>query len=196
VTRTAVRLAATAAVAAALAMTGLSDTALAATTAPTGSLVIQEDNAFLQNSLQNGIIAVALPNASVGYSSSTGFSGTFPVTGGSVNLAGFYGKAQLGGSLLVADYLTGRTVVFNNLVFDEDNGAVTGVPLGSTTAVNLFDPAGNVSLARNGATQTLSSDDLEIDPAGAQYVDSTLNTTFLTGGQHTGAADFSFTAGS
>ncbi|MGC0317737.1 hypothetical protein [Kitasatospora acidiphila] len=196
ISRRAVRLAAALATAAALALTGLSDSASAATTAPTGSLVIQEDSGFLQNSLQSGIVAIALPNATVNYNAGTGFSGTFPVTGGSVNLGGYYGAVQLGGSLLVVNATTGRTVDFTNLAFDAATWAVTGMPLGSSTPVNLFDPAGNVVSTKSGTTQNLSADDLEIDPAGAQYADTALGTTFFAGGQHVGTTALSFTAGS
>jgi hypothetical protein len=198
VTRTTVRLATAAAVVAALATTvaiSAPVTAFAATTAPTGNLVIQEDNAYLQQSLQNGIIAIALPNATVGYNSSTGFTGTFPVTGGSVNLPGFYGKAQLGGEVLVVNVMTGKTVIFTNLVFDVDNGVVSAVPMGSTTPMSLFDPSGNVAVSTSGTTQKLTSDDLELDPAAAKYADTTLGATFLAGGQHVGTASFSFTPG-
>ncbi|MDH6112047.1 hypothetical protein P3T36_004976 [Kitasatospora sp. MAP12-15] len=185
--RNRVRVAATAAATAVLAVTGLSGAAVAATpAAPTGSLVIQEDSTFLQQSSAAGIIAIALPSATSSYSSSTGLSASFPVTAGSVSLVGYYGNVQVGGSLLLVNIRTGKTAIFTNLAFSADNWAVTGVPLGATAPVSLLDPVGNTAVAKNGASQTLTSDDLEIDPAGAQYADSQLNTTFFTAGQHTG----------
>ncbi|GAA1965379.1 hypothetical protein [Kitasatospora viridis] len=194
-TRMTVRLVATAAVAASVAMVGLSDTATAATTPASGSLVVQEDNTFLQNSLQNGIIAVALPSATVGYNPSTGFSGTFPVTGGSVNVSRFYGAAQLGGQILVVNLGTGQTVIFNNLAFDASKWAVTAVPQGSTTAVKLFDPKSTV-ITKSGTTQNLAAGELDIDAAAAQYADNALGTSYFTAGQNVGSANFSFTPAS
>ncbi|MCX4747838.1 hypothetical protein OG455_20335 [Kitasatospora sp. NBC_01287] len=197
--RISARLAVTAvAAAAALAVTGLSDTALAATatTAPTGSLVVQEDSTFLKDAAASGIIAIALPNATPGFTSGTGFSATFPVTGGTVNLPGFYGNVSLGGGLLLVNIKTGKVAVFNKLAFSADNWAVTGVPLGQSAPVLLLDPVGNTSVTTSAGTQTLTSDDLEIDPAGAQYADTQLGTTFFTAGQHAGTANLTFTPGS
>ncbi|MGF1430142.1 hypothetical protein [Kitasatospora sp. LaBMicrA B282] len=199
--RTSTRVAASAAAllaAAALAVTGLSDTALAdtaTTTAPTGSLVVQEDNTFLQNSASNGIIAIALPNATPGFSTTTGLSATFPVTGGSVNLEGFYGSVQLGGGLLLVNVTNGHTVIFNNLTFNAAQWAVTGVPMGQTTPVKLLDP-GRPVLQKSGTTQTLTSSDLEVDAQGAAYADTNLGTTFFVARQHAGTGVLTFTAGS
>ncbi|MDH6119526.1 hypothetical protein [Kitasatospora sp. GAS204B] len=192
------RIAATVAIAAALAVTGLSDSALAdtaTTTAPSGSLVVQEDSTFLQNSLQSGIIAIALPNATPGFNTTTGLSATFPVTGGAVHLSGFYGAAQLGGGLLLVNVTNGKTVIFNNLAFDASKWALTGVPMGQTTAVKLLDPARPV-ISTSGTTQTLNSSDLEIDASGAAFVDNALGTTFFAGRQHAGTGTLTFTAGS
>ncbi|MFE9428737.1 hypothetical protein ACFYNO_37980 [Kitasatospora sp. NPDC006697] len=194
--RTTVRLAAALTAVAALSLTALSDSATAATTGPSGSMVIQEDSTFLQNALQNGVVAVALPAASVAYNSSTGFSGTFPVTGGSGSLPQYYGNITVGGSLLLVDVFTGKTVVFNNLAFDVDDFVITGVPLGSSTPVNIFDPLGTVDNTVSNGTQTLTATDLRIDAAGAQYADTALNTKFFVAGQHTGSFAFTYTPAS
>ncbi|MFF7637283.1 hypothetical protein ACFZB9_29650 [Kitasatospora sp. NPDC008050] len=201
--RTSVRIAAAAVLTAALAVTGLSGSALAAdeaaaapaVSAPSGSLAVQEDNTFLQNAASNGIIAIALPNATPGFSTTTGFSATFPVTGGAANFNGFYGTVQLGGGLLLVNVTNGHTVIFNNLTFNAGQWAVTGVPLGQTTPVKLLDPARPVITAAGG-TQTLTSSDLEIDAQGASYADSNLGTTFFTARQHAGTGVLTFTAGS
>lgn len=197
--RTSVRIAAAAAVlTAALAVTGPGGSALAAapaTTTASGSLVVQEDSTFLQNAASNGILAIALPNATPGFSAATGFSATFPVTGGAANLNGFYGTVQLGGGLLLVNVTNGRTVIFTNLSFNAGQWAVTGVPLGQTTPVKLLDPARPVITAA-GATQTLTSSDLEIDAQAASYADTNLATTFFTARQHAGTGVLTFTAGS
>jgi hypothetical protein len=193
------RLAVTAA-ATALAVTGLSSTALAdttpaTTTAPSGSLVVQEDSTFLQNAANNGILAIALPNATVAYNSTTGFSATFPVTDGSANIGGFYGNIQLGGGLLLVNINNGSTLVFNNLSFDVSHWAITGVPLGQTTPVKLLDPVRTV-FTTNAGTQTLQIGYLALDTQGAAFADTNLNTTFFTAHQKTGTGTVTFTPGS
>ena len=194
--RVSARIAASVAIATVFAVTGLSgaSAAPATTTAPTGSLVIQEDNTFLQQSASAGIIAVALPSATVAYNSSTGLSATFPVTGGSASLVGLYGNVQLGGSLLLVNVWNGSTVVFNNLALSVDNFSVTGVPLGGTAPINLLDTVGVTT--KGGVPQTLQSTDLQVDADGAAYLDTKLKTSFFVSGQHTGTAALSFTAGS
>ncbi|WP_035799175.1 hypothetical protein [Kitasatospora mediocidica] len=185
--RVAATAAATAALAATVAFTGLSGAASAATApAPTGSLAIQEDSTFLQQSAAAGILAIALPSATSAYNSATGLSASFPVTAGSIHLTGYYGNVQVGGGLLLVNVRTGKTAIFTQLAFSADNWAITGVPLGASAAVNLLDPVGNTAVAQSGTTQTLQSDDLQVDPAGAQFADAKLGTGFFTAGQHTG----------
>ncbi len=186
---------ATVAVVTALAVTGLSGVATAATTtASSGSLLVQEDSAFLQKSAAAGIVAVALPSATADYSRGAGLSASFPVTAGSVSLSGYYGTVQLGGGLLLINVKNGKFVIFKHLAFSADNWAITGIPAGHTTPVNLFDPAS--STITNGATQTLVSSDLQVDADGAKYLDAKLKSTFFVAGQHTGGASLTFTAGS
>lgn len=181
-------------VAVVLAVAGLSGAAAAdtTTTAPTGSAVVVESNAFLQSAATNGVVIVPLPDASVSYDSTTGLSTTLPVTGGSVNLRGFYGSAALGGTLLFVDALTGKSVCFKQLAFSADKWRLTGVPDGSTTPVSLLRPAGTVRSAQSGTTQTLTATNFTVDTTGAQYLDAQLNTTFFTGGQSVGSFSLTF----
>ncbi|MFJ8473906.1 hypothetical protein [Kitasatospora sp. NPDC094011] len=182
-------------VAVVLAATGFSGVAAADTTpaaAPTGSAVVTENNAFLASAANNGVFIVPLPNASVAYDSTTGLATTLPVTGGSINLSGFYGNATLDGSLLFVDVQTGKSVLFKQLAFSADRWRVTGVPVGGTAPVSLLKPAGTVRNSRTGTTQTLSASSLTLDTTGAQFLDSQLNTTFFTGGQAIGSFSFTF----
>ena len=183
-----------AAVAAALAV-GSSTPALAATPA-SGAAVISESNAFFGQAALAGVVAVPLPTATASYNSSTGLSGSFPVTGGTASLTVLYGSIQLGGGLLLVDARTGTSATFGSLAFDVDTFQITGVPQGSTTAVPLLDPAGDLVIDVNGTVQTLTASDLDVDPAGAAYLDSQLRTSFFTGGQSVGSLTVSFTPAS
>ncbi|MBO1416167.1 hypothetical protein [Streptomyces sp. FH025] len=175
--------------AAVLSLTVLSGAA-AADTAPvtaTGNAVINESNTFLQSAAGNGVVIIPLPQATPSYDSTTGFSVSLPVAGASVNLAGYYGNVQLGGSLLFVDFFTGKSVTFKQLAFSADDWRVTGVPAGGTAPVPLLKPAGVVRTTKVDTTQTLSATDLKVDANGAQFLDTQLNTTFFTSGQSVGS---------
>ncbi|MFF1869419.1 hypothetical protein [Streptomyces sp. CB03911] len=192
--RTSVRLAATAATAV-LAVTGLSGAAAADTTpAPaSGSVVVHESTSFIQQTAAAGVVVVPLPAGQPGYDSATGFSATFPATGGDANLQAYYDKIDLGGGLLFVNLLTGKTAIFKQLAFQADTWKLTGVPLGATAPVNLLDPAGDNQITRTGTTQSLEASDLKVDAQGAQYVDGKLGTTFFQGGQSVGSLSITFT---
>ncbi|MFE7191111.1 hypothetical protein [Kitasatospora sp. NPDC057541] len=197
--RTRARLAATGA-AVVLAVTGMSGAAVAdttlASTPSTGSAVVNSSTTFLKDQALNGIVVIPLPTAAPSYDSATGISTTFPVTAGAANLAGYYGDIELGGGLLFVNVFTGKSATFKQLHFSVDSWAITGVPVGGTAAVSLFDPAGNTQIANSAGTQTLNSSELKIDAAGAQYLDTKLNTTFFQGGQTIGSLALTFTQGS
>ncbi|MFD8479359.1 hypothetical protein [Kitasatospora sp. NPDC059673] len=186
-----------AAAAAGLALAATAASATTASAAPAaGNAVIRESNAFFQQAAQAGIVAVPLPTATAGYDASTGLSASFPVTDGSGNLAQFYGNIQFGGGLLFVDARTGSAVAFRQLAFSVDNWQVTGVPDGSTTPVALFDPAGETVVTKSGTTQNLSASSLTLDPAGAQYLDGKLRTSFFTAGQSVGSFTVAYTPAS
>ncbi|MFE7559230.1 hypothetical protein [Kitasatospora sp. NPDC057500] len=182
-----------------IATTGLTASAVAdaaAATAPTGSAVVNESNSFLLSSLSAGVLVFALPNATGSYDSTKGLSASFPVTGGSANLPGFYGNVQLGGGLLFVNLRTGKSAVFKNLAFRIDTWQVTGVLEGTSAPVALLDPAGDTVVTGTQADGKLESSDLQVDGEGAKFLDSKLNTTFFQAGQSVGSFSFSFKAGS
>ncbi|MFJ9951492.1 hypothetical protein [Kitasatospora sp. NPDC091207] len=183
-----------------LAVTGLSGAAVAdtapASTPSTGSAVVNSSTTFLKDSALNGIVVIPLPTASPSYDSTTGISTTFPVTGGSANLPSYYGDIDLGGGLLFINLFTGKSATFKQLHFNVGTWQITGVAVGTTTPVALLDPAGDSEVTRTGTLQTLSASDLQLDAAGAQYLDTKLNTSFFTGGQSVGSFALKFTPGS
>ncbi|MBD0670782.1 hypothetical protein ACIQOW_27205 [Kitasatospora sp. NPDC091335] len=172
-----------------LAVTGLSGAAAAdsAPAAVTGTAVATVSTTFVSSAAQNGVVVLPLPDAGVSYNSAEGLKVSFPVTGGSVSLQGYYGEVQLGGSLLFIDYFTGKSVRFKQLAFNAEAWRLTGVPEGGTTAVNLLKPAGVAQTGHSGTTQTLNSSDFKVDASAAQYLDTQLKTTFFTAGQSVGS---------
>ncbi|MFD8083730.1 hypothetical protein ACFV4F_18750 [Kitasatospora sp. NPDC059722] len=197
--RTRVRLAATGA-AVVLAVTGLSGAAAAdttvTTTPPTGQAVITSDLTFLQSAVTNGIVIVPLPPATPAYADTTGLTTTLPVSGGVANIPAFNGDIQFGGDLLFVNIATGKTVIFKQLDLVINKGKFFAVPDGATAPVALLDPAGRVSVGRNGTAQTLDTTGLKVDAAAAQYLDTNLGTTFFTAGQSIGSLAVTYTPGS
>ncbi|MEU9076258.1 hypothetical protein [Kitasatospora sp. NPDC048538] len=180
-----------------LTVTGLSGAAAAdAATPSTGSAVITNDATFLAQAALKGILVVPLQPAAPAYDSTTGLTTTFPVTGGAANIPQFYGDVNLGGGLLFVNLANGKSVTFKQLDFHVDTWQINAVPVGGTTPVALLDPAGDNVIGRTGTTQNLSASSLQVDAAGAQYLDAKLGTSFFTEGQSVGSLALTFTQGS
>lgn len=192
--RTAVR---AAAAAVALAATAFALPAAGATGTPaSGSVALTSSNAFLTQALQSGIAAVPLPTATGSYTSTSGATATFPVTGGDAVLARFYGSITLGGGLAFADALTGKIVCFHQVAFGGDTQSLTAVPDGSTTPVTLFVLGDHTIGSGAGVVPQTLTGDADVDPSGAAYLDQALHTTFFTGGQIVGSLNVGFTPAS
>ncbi|MFC1404425.1 MULTISPECIES: hypothetical protein [Streptacidiphilus] len=166
-----------------------------AATAASGSAVITESSTFFQQAAAQGVFAAPLPSATGAYSSANGLTSTFPVTGGTGNVDQITADLQLGGGLLIVDVKTGRAAAFTNLDFNTFLGQFTGVPVGGSTPVALLDPAGDLSVGGDGTAQTLTSSELDVDPAGAAYLNAHLQTGFFAG-QSVGSFAVSYTPAS
>ncbi|MBD0692409.1 hypothetical protein BG452_38530 [Streptomyces sp. CBMA123] len=173
----------------------VADSTVAATTAPTGSAVITVDQQFLAGTALNGIIVVPLPSATADDTDNV-LTTTFPVTGGVANIPAFNGHVQFGGGLLFVNLDNGKNVAFKQLDFGVRAWNISAVPAGGTAPVALLDPRGYTQRGVTGTTQTVSATSLQVDAAGAQYLDSALGTTYFTGGQSVGSLALSYTPGS
>jgi hypothetical protein len=192
--RTAVR---SLAAAAALAATAVALPAASATGTPaSGTVTVNVANTFLTSALQSGIAAVPLPSATASYSSTSGATVTFPVTGGNAQLPRFYGTITLGGGLAFADALTGKIVCFHQVAFGGDTQELTAVPDGGTTPVALFFLGDNTVGSGVGTTPQTLTGDADVAPDGAAYLDQALNTTFFTAGQLAGSLTVGYTPAS
>ncbi|MET8546009.1 hypothetical protein ABZW03_36070 [Kitasatospora sp. NPDC004799] len=193
------RLAATGA-AVVLAVTAASGVSVADTTATataaSGQAVITADLNFLTDAALNGILVVPLQPADPNADPATGLTVTLPVTGGAANIPSFYGHVEFGGGLLFLNLRTGKSVTFKQLDFTVARGYFTAVPNGSDTPVPLLDPRGSNVISRTGTTQYLKSSSFQVDPAGANYLDTNLGTSYFTGGQQIGSLALTFTPAS
>ena len=173
---------------------GASASASVATATPaSGTVVVAESNAFLQNLAQAGIVVIPLPTATASYNSTTGASVTFPVTGGTGDISNFFGDIQLGGGLLVIDAKTHKSVCLHQVAFSIDNYALTAVPDGSTTPVSLLDVGDNATSSLSGVLPETLTSDADVDPAGAQFLNTALNTTAVTANAVAGSFNITFT---
>ena len=192
--RTAVRVLAASA---ALAATAVALPSAGATGTPaSGSVAVTVTNAFLTQALSSGIAAVPLPTATGSYTSTSGATTSFPVTGGNAVLPRFYGSITLGGGLAFADAQTGKIVCFHQVAFGGDTQTLTAVPDGATAAVPLFVLGDNAVSSLDGVKPETLAGDADVTSAGAAYLDKALNTTFFAGGQVVGSLNVSFTPAS
>jgi hypothetical protein len=180
---------AAAAVAAAPAAYASTDTGGSATVTTTFSYIAQLASAGV------GIVPLSPASTSADTSNQT-VTVTFPVTGGDGNLASFFGSVDLGGSLDVGNANNGDVVTLEDLQFDLRTFTIDGTPAGSTTPVALFDPAGTIDVSPQAASQSVTASELEINAAGAAYLDNALDTTAFTAGQDVGSFDASWTVSS
>jgi hypothetical protein len=123
---------------------------------------------------------------------------TFPVTGGNADTTTLSGALNLGGSLVIvhaAKWHRTRCAVLTDIAVSLDADAIVATPKGSTTQVPLLDIGGDivVSGSPSTGTETLTSDDLSVDPAGAAYLNKTLNTRAFVAGETAGTLSATWT---
>jgi hypothetical protein len=172
---------------------GIAAPAMADTTDTGGSTTLTADNTFLINQAKAGIAEIPQSPATTTVSSTGVVTVTLPVTGGNANISILGGTLDLGGSLKFVDVKTRKCVTFSSLQLSYDTGQLSGVPSGGTSQVPLDDLSGNISYSVSGTTQTLTTDSLIVDPAGASYLDSVLHTTFYGSGGQNVATGFNAT---
>jgi hypothetical protein len=123
---------------------------------------------------------------------------TFTVTGGNADTSTLSGALNVGGTLVIAHVAKGqkpRVVVLTDLAVSLDAVAIVATPKGSTTQVPLLDIGGDVTFGGSPSTgtETLTSDDLTVDPAGAAYLNKALHTTAFVAGETAGTLSATWT---
>lgn len=134
--------------------------------------------------------------ASTGVDPSSGdIDYTFPVTGGDASVTTFYGMQYLAGDLVLSDHNTGKSVRLRELRFNIADDTITAVPSPTHTRMVFFDALGNHQFSGKASAppETFSASDLQIDAAGASYLDSALGENVVSAGESVGAFSTSFT---
>jgi len=176
--------------AAALAVAG-SGPALAVTADTGGTGTASLTSAFLANLAKSNVIV--LPGSPASSSFSPGAAGigsgldayTLPVTGGNGEVSIFFGQVDFGGTLMLINAKTSKTVTITNLELNFFTGALTGVLPGGTAQTALAYVGGDLSTASQPgppATESFSADQLRLSGKAAKALNTDLSTTaFLKG---------------
>jgi len=110
---------------------------------------------------------------------------TMPVTGGNGEVSNFSGIVQYGGSMVFINGATGKTVVITGIELNFFNGDLTGVLPGNTKHTALAYVRGDVSTSSSAgppATETLTTDELDLSAKAAGALNTDLGTkVFIRG---------------
>jgi hypothetical protein len=160
-----------------------------------GSVSITVPASYVVQLAKAGVIAFPTPLSDLSFDNSTSnVTVTFQSSGGDADVSVFYGTLNLTGNLQVAGYQ--GHVTLSNLGLDVANADIEGTPSGSSTPVALLDLRGNSSSFSGTLptyNETYDSSALEVDPAGAAYLNSALHSTAFQAGQQVGTLAASWT---
>jgi hypothetical protein len=165
-----------------------------------GTAAITEPYSYIAQLAKQGVVEVPFgKGVSVSNDSTTKtVTITFTVTGGNADTTTLSGALKVGGEIVVVHAAKGhrtRCVILKNIAVSLDADAIVATPKGSTTPVSLLDIGGDIVVSGNPTTgtETLTSDDLSADPAGAAYLDKALDTTAFVAGANAGSLSASWT---
>jgi hypothetical protein len=126
---------------------------------------------------------------------------TMRVTAGDADVSVFVGSLDMSGKIhFVRVCRRAESAALGNMQLDIGDAELVATPKGSSTPVALLDVAGNVTFGFTpsptnplAATDTYSSNELVVDPAGAAYLDSKLGTKTFKAGQTVGSLSATWT---
>jgi hypothetical protein len=167
--------------------------AFAAVTDTGGTATLTMPNSDIAPITCAGVGGRAVSPATVSVDASNTATLSFPVTGGNADVTKVFGSANLGGALKV--WSDGHEVTFTGWQVNVRAATITAIPSSGSTPVTLLDLGGTKAVTASSTQQTYTSSDVQVDPAGASYLDSTLNTTAFSSGQHIGSFSGTWTIG-
>jgi hypothetical protein len=157
-----------------------------------GSATVTEPFSYIAQLAKAGAVQVPLPPAMASVDTTNKVvNTTFPVTGGNADATTLSGTLNLGGSLKVITR-KGR-VTLTNVTYSMDSETINATPAGSSTPIALLDLGGAIVVTPNGTSQSVTASELDVDPAGAAYLDSALHTSAFVAGQNAGSFSASWT---
>jgi hypothetical protein len=160
-------------------------------TVTSGSVAITLPDSYVAQLAKAGVIEFPVPVSDLSASKANQtVTATFSATGGDAELSVFFGQVDLAGSIdIIAS--NGSTLTLNNLVLNIQAGYLEGTPAGSSTPVPLLDMRSNIAswtgqIPDSTFSQTLQSNDLEVDPTGAAYLNNALGTAAFQADEQVG----------
>lgn len=141
-------------------------------------------------------VVVGLANANVamlpGSPASSSFDATagadtvtIPVTGGNGEVSNFFGDVDYGGNLVFINAKAGKTVTITSIQLNLFTGAITGVLPGNTSHTALGYLNGTMETSSDPgppATETLTSDQVNLSGKAAKALNTSLATTVFKRG--------------
>lgn len=162
-----------------------------------GSVALTINDSYTAQLAKAGVVEFPVPLSDLtADNTNQTVTATFAATGGVANLAVSFGSVNLAGQIVVST--RHRCVTLNNLVLNVRNSDIEGTPAGSSTPVPLFDLENDIASWTGTTpspqfTDTLISQQVVVDPAGADYLNGALGTTAFQAGQVVGTANATWT---
>jgi hypothetical protein len=159
-----------------------------------GTVAITVPFSYIEQLAKAGVVEFPVPLSELSINTTNQTATvTFTVTGGDGDVQVFLGSVDLSGSVVIAD-ANGNEVTFDNLQLNLQEGEIVGTPDGSSTVVPLLDVGGEVSSVPGFTSQSYGASELNVDPAGVSYLNSTLDTSVFNDTADVGslAATWSF----
>ncbi len=116
----------------------------------------------------------------------------FPVTGGDGSVNTFFGDIKNGGGVRIINTESRRSVKLTNITLTIQDDTVSATPGRSTTPIVFFDAVGEHQFVTS-QPESFTASDLQVDAAGASYLDRVLDTDAFVAGQHVGTFATTFT---
>lgn len=134
----------------------------------------------------SGVVVVSSGAASSSYDNTTKtFTVVYTATGGDADVSNFDGTVDYSGSVKVVNVFNGKSVTLSTLQLDLLDDQIDLTAEG--TASPYLDLAGTQSAAINGASQSVSASELDLDAAGADSLNKALGTCAFSAGTDFGS---------
>ena len=168
--------------------------AASAATVTGGTITLTINDSYVAQLAKAGVVLVPQDAASVTYDNTADtISITFTVSGGTGSLDNYAGAVDASGSVLGFSFDHGvHFVSLSSLNFNVLNDSFDGTPSGGSDTP-VLDLNGDIAASINDPDQSISADQLTIDPAGAALLNSALGTNAFSANENIGTFSAAWT---
>lgn len=159
-----------------------------------GTITLTINDSYVAQLAEAGVVILPKDAATVTYDNTADtVSITFTVSGGTGSLDNYAGAVDATGSVLGFSFDNGlHAVNLSSLNFNVFNDSFNGTPSGGSDTP-ILDLNGDINATRNDPNQSMTADQLTIDPAGAALLDSVLDTSAFTANENIGSFSAAWT---